>query len=53
MRYATSSTPLGPWTHRGIYLEPTGCDTTHGSVVEYKGQWYQFYHNQAISGRGN
>jgi hypothetical protein len=53
MRYATSSQPLGPWTYRGIYLEPTGCDTTHGSVVEYKGQWYQFYHNQAISGQGN
>jgi len=53
MRYATSSGPLGPWTYRGIYLEPTGCDTTHGSVVEYKGQWYQFYHNVAISGRGN
>jgi hypothetical protein len=53
MHYATSSHPLGPWIHRGIYLEPTGCDTTHGSVVEYKGQWYQFYHNQSISGRGN
>jgi hypothetical protein len=53
MRYATSSNPLGPWTHRGVYLEPTGCDTTHGSVVEYKGQWYQFYHNQSLSGRGN
>ena len=53
MRHATSSNPLGPWTHRGIYLEPTGCDTTHGSVVQYKGQWYQFYHNQSLSGRGN
>lgn len=53
MRYATSKKPLGPWTYRGIYLEPVGCETTHGSVVEYKGQWYQFYHNNAISGKGN
>jgi len=53
MHYATSTHPLGPWTHRGIYIESTGCDTTHGSVVEYKGQWYQFYHNQSLSGRGN
>jgi beta-xylosidase len=53
MRYATSENPLGPWTYRGIYLEPTGCSTTHGSVVEFKGQWYQFYHNQDISGEGN
>lgn len=53
MRYATSSKPLGPWTYKGIYLEPTDCDTSHGSVVEYKGQWYQFYHNCELSGRGN
>jgi beta-xylosidase len=53
MRYATSSSPLGPWTYKGVYLESTGCDTTHGSVVEYKGQWYQFYHNKSLSGRGN
>jgi hypothetical protein len=53
MQVATSSNPLRPWTPRGVYLESTGCDTTHGSVVEYKGQWYQFYHNKAISGAGN
>ncbi|MCL6457587.1 MAG: family 43 glycosylhydrolase [Gorillibacterium sp.] len=53
MRYATSENPLGPWTNKGIFLQPTGCSTTHGSVVEYKGQWYLFYHNQAISGQGN
>ncbi|HTI98543.1 MAG TPA: family 43 glycosylhydrolase [Dongiaceae bacterium] len=52
LRYATSDHPLGPWTYRGIYLEPTGCDTSHGSVVEFKGQWYQFYHNQSLSGQG-
>ncbi len=53
LRYATGSNPLGPWTYRGIYLDPTGCDTSHGSVVEYKGQWYAFYHNKSLSGRGN
>lgn len=53
MRYATGSSPLGPWQYRGVYLEGTGSDTNHGSVVEYKGQWYAFYHNQAISGKGN
>ncbi|PCL91588.1 family 43 glycosylhydrolase [Paenibacillus lautus] len=52
MRYATSDHPLGPWTYQGIFLEPTGCSTTHGSVVEFKGSWYLFYHNQAISGEG-
>jgi beta-xylosidase len=53
MQYATSSSPLGPWTSHGVYLEATDCDTTHGSAVEFKGQWYQFYHNKSISGQGN
>lgn len=55
LRYATSNSPLGPWTYRCVFLGTTGCDTNHGSVVEYKGQWYVFYHNQSISntGKGN
>ena len=53
LRYAMSNSPLGPWTYKGIYLGPTDCDTSHGSVVEYKGQWYAFYHNSSISGKGN
>jgi arabinoxylan arabinofuranohydrolase len=50
MRYATSSNPLGPWTSRGVYIDPTGSSTDHGSIVEYKGQWYAFYHNSILSG---
>ncbi len=53
MRYATSNSPLGPWKSQGIYMEPTGCDTNHGSIVEYKGEWYAFYHNSILSGQGN
>lgn len=53
LRYAVSNHPLGPWKSKGVYLKPTGCDTSHGSVVEYKGQWYAFYHNSSISGKGN
>ncbi|MCL2487910.1 MAG: family 43 glycosylhydrolase, partial [Oscillospiraceae bacterium] len=53
LRYAMSDSPLGPWDRNGIYLAPTGCDTSHGSVVEFKGRWYAFYHNCSISGRGN
>lgn len=51
--YATSDNPLGPWEYKGVYLEPTDCDTSHGSVVEYKGQWYAFYHNCSLSHQGN
>lgn len=55
LRYATSNNPLGPWKYQGVFLGSTDCDTNHGSVVEYKGKWYMFYHNQHISntGQGN
>lgn len=51
--YAMSRSPLGPWEYKGILLQPTGCDTSHGSIVEYQGQWYLFYHNQTLSNQGN
>jgi hypothetical protein len=52
MLYATSEDgPYGPWTYRGSILKPTGTgDTSHGSIVEFKGHWYLFYHNAALSG---
>ena len=49
MRYAISDNPLGPWKSMGIYMEPTDSYTNHGSIVEYKGQWFAFYHNSALS----
>jgi beta-xylosidase len=45
MRYAMSKNPLGPWEHNEVFLDSTDVITTHGSAVEYKGQWYLFYHN--------
>jgi hypothetical protein len=53
MRYAISRTPQGPFSSGGVVLEPTGCDTSHGSICRYKGNWYLFYHNSKISGVGN
>lgn len=49
MRYAISNSPLGPWEHKGIYMQPTNSYTNHGSIVEYKSQWYAFYHNSKLS----
>jgi len=50
LRYAVSDDPLGPWTYKGVYVKPTGSPTNHGSIIEYKGQWYAFYHNSVLSG---
>lgn len=50
MRYAMSDSPLGPWECKGVFLDSMDVITTHGSCVEYKGQWYLFYHNGSLSG---
>lgn len=46
--YATSKNPLGPYTYRGVIIDNQGCNpgnhNNHGSIVEFKGQWYVFYH---------
>lgn len=52
MLYSTSTSPLGPWKQRGVYLYSHGGDTTHGSIVKYKNKWWQFYHTAHFSGNG-
>ncbi len=49
--YATSDSPLGPFEYRGVVVDNYGCDpaswNNHGSVAEYNGQWYVFYHRSS------
>ena len=47
LAYAMGDTPMGPWEFKGVIMDesPTGCWTNHHSIVEYKGQWYLFYHH--------
>ena len=46
-----SDSPLGPFEYKGLIMKesPTGCWTNHHSLVEYKGQWYLFYHHNDYS----
>ena len=48
IKYCTSDDPLGPFTYRGVILQPMNSGTNHHSIVEYKGQWYLFYHNSDL-----
>jgi len=48
--YATADNPCGPFTYQGEVMENTKSGTYHGSLVEFKGQWYLFYHTTALSG---
>lgn len=53
LEYATGNNPMGPFTVKGVIMDesPTGCWTNHQSIVEYKGQWYLFYHHNDLSPR--
>lgn len=49
--YAMSDRPLGPYTKKGIIIDNTGCDpvswNNHGSIEEFQGKWYVFYHRSS------
>ncbi|MGI4823578.1 MAG: family 43 glycosylhydrolase, partial [Janthinobacterium lividum] len=51
LEYATSTSPLGPFTVKGVIMDesPTGCWTNHHSIIEFKNQWYLFYHHNDLS----
>ncbi len=57
LAYATSSSPLGPFTYRGIIIDNAKCDpeswNIHGSIQEFNGQWYVFYHRCSKNSRSN
>jgi glycosyl hydrolase family 43 len=50
LAYATSQSPLGPFTYRGHILKPVVGWTTHHSIVEFEGRWLLFYHDSSLSG---
>lgn len=43
--YAVGDNPYGPFTYKGVVLEPVVGWTTHHSIVQYKGKWYLFHHD--------
>jgi hypothetical protein len=51
LEFATSKSPLGPFEWGGVILDEStsGCWTVHHSIVDYKGQWYLFYHDRDLS----
>lgn len=47
--YATATSPYGPFTYRGVLLEPVVGWTTHHSIVQFNHKWYLFYHDSSLS----
>lgn len=46
--YSTATSPMGPYTYGGVIIDNDHCDpgnwNNHGSLLEFNGQWYVFYH---------
>ncbi len=51
INYAIGNNPYGPFTYKGIVLNPVQGWTNHQSIVEVKGKWYLFYHDIQLSGK--
>jgi hypothetical protein len=49
--YAVGDSPYGPFTYKGVVLEPVEGWTNHHSIVSFKGKWYLFYHDVQLSGK--
>ncbi|KAL2203156.1 xylosidase/arabinosidase [Sarocladium strictum] len=53
IRYATSNSPTGPWTYRGVIMDAQGKSfTNHAGMIDYNGASYFFYHNGALPNGG-
>ena len=51
LEYAISTNAMGPYNWVGIITDTnaSGCWTEHHSIVQYKDQWYLFYHDKQLS----
>jgi hypothetical protein len=47
--YAVSDNPYGPFTYKGVVLNPVVGWTNHHSITEFEGKWYLFYHDSSLS----
>lgn len=51
LEYAIGDNPLGPFKYAGVIMDESasGCWTNHHSFINFKNQWYLFYHDRDYS----
>ncbi|WP_163718565.1 family 43 glycosylhydrolase [Mangrovibacterium lignilyticum] len=53
--YSMSNSPMGPFKYGGVIVDNDHCDpatwNNHGSVVQFRGRWYVFYHRSTHNSR--
>ncbi len=51
IHYSTATSPEGPWKAQGVVMPlQKGSNTNHSGIIDYKGNSYFFYHNDALPG---
>jgi beta-xylosidase len=50
--YATASSPLGPFTYRGVVVDYLKISTNHQAIIEHDGRSWLFYHDALLPGGG-
>ena len=48
--YAIGDNPYGPFTYKGVVLQPVIGWTNHHSIMEFENRWWLFYHDSSLSG---
>lgn len=48
--YATSRSPMGPYTYKGVILNYLDISTNHHAIIERNGKAYIFYHDKGPDG---
>ncbi|HEX8316144.1 MAG TPA: glycoside hydrolase family 43 protein [Flavisolibacter sp.] len=49
--YAIGDSPNGPFTYKGVILNPVEGWTSHHSIIQQNGKWWLFYHDVQLSGK--
>ena len=51
--YATSTSPMGPYSYRGVILDYRPLSTNHQAIIEFHGKSWLFYHDKLQPGGGD
>lgn len=51
--YATGSSPLGPFTYKGVLIDYLKISTNHHAILEQGGKTLLFYHDNVLPGGGS
>ena len=51
--YATATSPMGPYTYRGLVLDYLKISTNHQAIIDFKGKSWLFYHDNLLPGGGD